>query len=512
VREMTRRDGLAEAHFRWSRTGTKRLRRATTGLAAGYIPAAFVAVVALADSSGEHLHSLVRLSFILLLCWVAAWTWSVQHPTKGVLADFLARNPHGVVSKLRYIWCTIFVVCPLAMVVMLGMGYLYAAFEMTVHFRFTGEVIVGSVVLYELLLRWFTIRERKMALAQLLESRRARREAAESGDEPGEESHLEVEEDRIDLIAVGAQTRQLLRFTTGAIAVVWLWYGWSDVYPFMETLDTTPLFWRMTIADLMVAILLMAATVALVKNLPGLLEVVILRNLSIDSGSRYAITTLAQYSIGAIGIAAVTTALNLEWSRFGWIAAALSVGLGFGLQEVVANFVCGILLLFERPMRIGDVVTVGDVSGVVSKIQMRATTIVDWDRKEFVVPNKEFVTGRLLNWTLSNRTSRITIMVGVSYGSDTDRVSAILAKCAAKNSDILEEPVPMVTFRNFGDSSLDFEVRCYLPDTDRRLQVYHAMHSEIHRRFAQEGIEIPFPQRDLHMRSGGGAPSPAGGE
>ena len=116
--------------------------------------------------------------------------------------------------------------------------------------------------------------------------------------------------------------------------------------------------------------------------------------------------------------------LGVDWSQFGWIAAALSVGLGFGLQEVVANFVCGIILLFERPVRVGDIVTVDGIDGVVSRIQIRATTITNWDRKEFVVPNKQFVTGTVLNWTLSNPMNRIVIVVGVAYGSDTEQGAA----------------------------------------------------------------------------------------
>ena len=516
VREMTRKGGMAEGHFGWSRSSVRCLRRAMTGFSLGYIPLRFVLVAALADSTGQHLHSFVRLALIFAQLWAVFWYWYLLRPGKGVLTGQMERNPRGYLARLSHLWFPAAVMAPLVLVGMVIQGYLFGAFEMMLRFELTEGIIFGAVIIYELLLRWFTIRERKMALIQLLEERRARRAAMASDSEPGEpgeEDIPEVEEKKIDLIAIGAQMRQLLRFAVSSLAVVCLWFGWGDVHPFMTTLDSTTLFWGLTFADLLIATLMGAVTVAVARNLPGILEVAILSKLPIDSGTRYAVTTLSQYLVTVIGIVAVFSAVHLEWSRFGWIAAALSVGLGFGLQEVVANLVCGILLLFERPMRIGDVVTVGDVSGVVSSIRMRATTIIDWDRKEYVVPNKEFVTGRLLNWTLSSRINRITIMVGVAYGSDTDRVREILAGCAAKNPDILDEPSPIVTFRNFGDSSLDFEVRCYLPDTDRRLQVYHDMHSEIHRRFAAEGIQIPFPQRDLHMRGGWGGrdPAPGGG-
>jgi potassium efflux system protein len=206
----------------------------------------------------------------------------------------------------------------------------------------------------------------------------------------------------------------------------------------------------------------------------------------------------------AVGFLAAFEAIGMDWSKFGWMAAALGVGLGFGLQEIVANFVSGIILLFERPIRVGDVVTVGETSGVVSRIRIRATTITDWDRKEFVVPNKEFITGRLLNWTLTNKVNRIVVKVGVAYGSDVQKVRDLLMEIVGEHPMIMDDPAPGVTLDNFGDSSLDFTVRCYLPDLDRRLATIHELHGEIHDRFAKEGIEIPFPQRDLNIRSGWG--------
>ncbi|MDA1006138.1 MAG: mechanosensitive ion channel [Verrucomicrobia bacterium] len=234
------------------------------------------------------------------------------------------------------------------------------------------------------------------------------------------------------------------------------------------------------------------------------MEITLLAGIGADGGVRYAISALVQYAVIAIGFLAAFEAIGMDWSKFGWMAAALGVGLGFGLQEIVANFVSGIILLFERPIRVGDVVTIGETTGVVSRIRIRATTITDWDRKEYVVPNKEFITGRLLNWTLSNKVNRLVIKVGVSYGADAERVRDLLLGIVNGHPAILEDPAPGVTFDNFGDSSLDFTIRCFLPDLDRRLATTHELHSQIHERFAKEGIEIPFPQRDLHVRSGWG--------
>ncbi len=142
----------------------------------------------------------------------------------------------------------------------------------------------------------------------------------------------------------------------------------------------------------------------------------------------------------------------------------MGVGLGFGLQEIFANFVSGIILLFERPIRIGDIITLGDKTGVVNRIRIRATTIVDSDRKEYVVPNKDLVTERLLNWTLSDQVNRVVVNVGVAYGVDTSHACEILRQVALDHPVVLKDPQPTATFEGFGDSTLNLVLRCYLPN------------------------------------------------
>ena len=144
--------------------------------------------------------------------------------------------------------------------------------------------------------------------------------------------------------------------------------------------------------------------------------------------------------LSAIGLTAAFNAVLVQWSDIQWLVAAMSVGLGFGLQEIFANFVSGVILLFERPIRVGDIVTLGDKTGVVNRIRMRATTIVDWDRKEYIVPNKDLVTERLLNWTLTDQMNRIEIILSVSHGADTERACTLLLEAAAEQPHLLPEP------------------------------------------------------------------------
>lgn len=260
-------------------------------------------------------------------------------------------------------------------------------------------------------------------------------------------------------------------------------------------------------ADLALAILIAVVTVVLFRNGPGLLEMSVLQQLPFDASVRYAITTLVSYVIVMIGMIAACSTIGLQWSQIQWLATALTFGLAFGLQEMFANFVAGLIILLERPIRVGDIVTVDDVTGVVSRIRIRATSITNWDRKEYVVPNKEFITGRLLNWTLSDKVNRIIVEVGLAYGSDTERARELMLQVANDHPVVLKEPASIATFEGFGDNSLNFVLRAFLPSLENRLQVIHELHTAIDQAFRQENIEIAFPQRDLHIRSMAGAPA-----
>jgi potassium efflux system protein len=226
-----------------------------------------------------------------------------------------------------------------------------------------------------------------------------------------------------------------------------------------------------TLLHLGLALLFAAGTWVLLKRLPALLEIVLLRRYKrCPPRTVYAVTTLTSYVIGATGILLVLGTLGASWTQLQWMAAALSVGIGFGLQEIVANFISGLIILFERPIRVGDTVTVGDTDGVVTKIRIRATTIRNFDRKELLVPNKEFITGRLLNWSLSDPVTRIVLVVGVAYGSDVERASAIMKRIAEANEHVLDEPPPVVTFDTFGDNALTLTLRAYVDSVDVRIE------------------------------------------
>jgi potassium efflux system protein len=186
------------------------------------------------------------------------------------------------------------------------------------------------------------------------------------------------------------------------------------------------------------------------------MEVLLFQHSDIEAGSRYAINQLSKYLMITIGFIAIANKLGGSWSQVQWLVAALTVGLGFGLQEIFANMVSGIILLFERPIRVGDTVTVDNITGRVTRIQMRATTILDWDKKELIVPNKTFITNQLINWSLTSPMTRIVIPLGISYDADVTLAHKVIKQAVISSPLILTTPEPTVIFIGFGDSSLRF--------------------------------------------------------
>ncbi|MCF7732684.1 MAG: mechanosensitive ion channel, partial [Akkermansiaceae bacterium] len=432
---LCRKEGLGEGHFRWNPAMLRRVRRFTWWLILAYVPTAITQHLVLAEAGVSHLDGLGRLAGLAMVLALGMVVALMMHPEDGVGALIHRHSPRSLFGRLRKLWFGLIVLLSVFLVVLLVSGFLFAGLLLADAIMKSMVLAGGAFVVYGLILRWFSIRERKLALKEILRDRRTRQQAALKEQVEGEKLPVssadeapmpEVEEVEIDLATVGEQTRSLVGFLVGVGLLLRLVDVWSEFEPIVDFLRSSSVFGLFSIADLAVIALVVSVVIATLRNLPGLLELLILRRLGLDAGTRNSIVTLANYAVIATAAVFLFQTLGVDWSQFGWIAAALSFGLGFGLQEVVANFVCGIILLFERPVRVGDIVTVDGIDGVVSRIQIRATTITNWDRKEFVVPNKQFVTGTVLNWTLSSSVNRILIVVGVAYGSDTEKARQIL--------------------------------------------------------------------------------------
>ncbi|MBN1816781.1 MAG: mechanosensitive ion channel [Sedimentisphaerales bacterium] len=506
--------GLVKQHFHVPDEVVSFVRRHLYWFFSAIIPLTFLFHLTLYQQTDVAWHNtLGRWSFFAVQGILAAFLLILLRP-QGVLIDsVLQKHKGGWLDRLGYLWYGLCVVVPVGFIVAAGMGYFYTAQHL---FEKAGLTILFLLIVWmvnALLIRWMEVAQKKLAIKQ----RRKQMLAAQQKREKEEASSTEtqtaekVDEEEIPLVSISQQTQRLIRAFTVVSFFMGTWWIWRSVLPALTALEDIGL-WRTTdgqgnevwisLGTLTKAFIILGLSIVLARNVPGLLEIVILQRLPLERGARFAITSICRYLLVVIGIVMAFSAIGIGWAKVQWLIAAMTVGLGFGLQEIFANFISGLIILFEQPIRVGDVVTIGDVNGKVSEIRIRATTIRKWDQRELIVPNKEFITGRLINWSLSDTTLRMEFKVGIAYGSDIRKAERTLYRIARDNPLIIHnDPAPTVVFRSFGDSTLDFELRLYVPNMDNFLKVWHEINCAIDTEFRKAGIEIAFPQRDLHIRS-----------
>jgi potassium efflux system protein len=458
-----------------------------------------------------------RTSFVIMVASLAFALYRLLHAKSGVLAAYLGRPDNRIFRRLHRLWYPALVIAPLALGVLSVMGYLYTAGTLLALLVETLWLVAGLVILAAMAQRWLRVTRRRLTYEAAMERRQAlleRKQQREEEQEIDESGTLEVEEE-VDLEELTDTSSDLFNTAIVVAGLVGLWMIWSEVFPAFRIFENVTLWHQtvtvageeqvrpITLADIGLALFYGIITVVLAKQLPAVLEMILLKSFDMPSANRYTITTLTAYAVVIGGVLLVFNTIGAQWSQLQWLVAALGVGIGFGLQEIVANFISGLIILFERPVRVGDIVTVGDTDGVVTKIRIRATTIRNWDRKELLVPNKEFVTGRLLNWSLSDQMTRIVIVVGAAYGSDVDKAHELMREAAEENENVLDDPKPVVSFEGFGDNSLTLLLRAYIDDLDLRVPTITALHKAINQKFNEAGIVIAFPQRDLHLDTNG---------
>ncbi len=468
-------------------------------------------------SESEHWNRLGRVLLLALLVIATIFSASVFHPKGAMYAD---KDPGGASQprfKIRYLSYLVAIAIPLVLGAIAIFGYYYSAIRVGESIVKTIALAILILVLYSGAMRFLLVRRRNLRYEQLLHQRNQARLAAEQKDAAaaaGAASEvIEIDlqnEPGLDITDVSRQARELTAVIFLVVAAGILLSIWQYVLPATKIMDDIRL-WDVqlagrtefvTLRDLMFSGIMFLLTYFGVRNMPGMLELLLLQRLPLDAGARYAVTSIFRYILLVIGAILALGYLKIPWSNYSWLVAAISVGLGFGLQEIVANFVSGLILLLERPVRVGDVVTIDGTTGVVSRIQMRATTVTNWDNQELVVPNKDLISGKLLNWTLSSVVNRLSLPFSVAYGSDPAFVRQIVLDVIASNRALLEEPKPMVTFEEFGDSSLNFNLRCCVSTIERRWQIVHELNAAIYDVLKEHNIEIPFPQRDLHIING----------
>ncbi|MGJ8676467.1 MAG: mechanosensitive ion channel domain-containing protein [Akkermansiaceae bacterium] len=486
-----------------------------------------------------------RLVFIVMMMVAMTFAHCVLLPSKG-----LFQNDKGTQLFQKTLYA-IGVGIPVLFIVGVCMGYITSVQTIRMQVIGTFLVVIVSYFISKLCLRTVLLLRRRVAKEQAKKKYKVRMAALKN--DPAEEntstqlSLEEIEAEAVNIVAVEEQTKRMVRVAMVLLIVFTTWSIWSSSLLALSKLDdikfgqnkaqsteVAPVSTnsisqtltgsasstdetatdssnstnsdslvdvRVSLKDILKALILIGITIAFARNLPGLLDLVILRRLNLQPGGSYAVTTILRYAIVLIGILLIFGALGITWSSVQWLAAAVTLGIGFGLQEIFANFVAGIILLFERPVRLGDIVSVGEYSGHITQINIRATTIKQFNNREVVVPNKDFITNQLVNWTLTDSVLRFEFYVGIAYGSETEKASRIISETMSDNPNVLKTHSTDVYFSAFGNSTLDFRVRGYVRSPEHLIQIPSELHFEIDKRFREAEIEIAFPQTDIHIRS-----------
>ncbi|WP_044185181.1 mechanosensitive channel MscK [Metakosakonia massiliensis] len=497
--KVLEKDGVAVNHFNMPEQLTSHWRRQIVRVSLALLPLHFWSVVS--ELSPLHLMDdvLGQMVILLNLLVITALVWPMFRES------WRDKESHGI----RLVTLTVLAIVPVALMVLTATGYFYTTLRLAGRWIETVYLVILWNLLYQTVLRGLSVAARRIAYRRALSRRQHLVKEGAEGAEPQEEPTIALEQ-------VNQQTLRITMLLMIALFGLAFWAIWSDLITVFAYLDSVVLWHyngteagaavvkNVTMGSMLFALIAFVVAWALIRNLPGLLEVLVLSRLNMRQGASYAITTILNYIIIAAGAMTIFGSLGVSWDKLQWLAAALSVGLGFGLQEIFGNFVSGLIILFERPVRIGDTVTIGTYSGSVSKIRIRATTITDFDRKEVIIPNKAFVTERLINWSLSDTITRVVIRLGVAYGSDLDKVKEVLLKAALEHPKVMHDPEPAVFFTTFGASTLDHELRLYVRELRDRSYTVDELNRTIDKLCRENDINIAFNQLEVHLRNANG--------
>ncbi len=494
--------GLVDLHFRWPEPARLKLLYQLRAL---LVPAILlVGLLVLAEDGPDQLvrNTLGRIVFIILCVVSSAFIWRLLSPKLGVLSHWAERIGQASRGYLRYLIKPVLLTTPIVLALLSIAGYHFTALQLSRHLLLSLAAVVVITLVYNTILRWLMVAERRLRLNQAL-ARRAAVLAARENDDTDEEPSEVDEQQLVDVARVSDQTRGIMKLIAALALLLLASLIWLPLWPALGVLEQQSL-WEIadntvTTADILGMVLMILVTWALVRNLPGLLEILILQRKGVKQGTRYAVVALSRYAVIAIGFVLTLGALGVGWGQVQWLVAALGVGLGFGLQEIFANFISGLILLFERPIRVGDTVTVGDMTGTVSKIRIRATTVVDYDRREIVIPNKLFVTERLINWTLSDNIVRLQLRLTLAHGQSVTHITQTMLQVGQSHPLVMKEPEPMVIMLESNEVGRQFELRIFIEDLMHKVQVTNETYDMLFRALEREGLQLATPKRQIEI-------------
>lgn len=498
--------GLFIAHFHWPPKQVALVMRYYKMSIFLIIPL-LITIITL-DNLKEHNFSntLGRLSFILLCLALAIVTHSLK---LAGIPLYLDKTDSGDNIINGALW-GLLLSAPLLAVLASSSGYLSTAQALLARLETSAAIWFLLLVVYYIIRRWMLIQRRRIAFERAKQRRaetlaqRIKIEEETPNTLNRFESSVDADDTEIDLDAISTQSLQLVRSILTMIALVSVILLWSKIHSAFAFLGNISL-WNVTdivngietthpitLGSILIAILVFSITMQLVRNLPSLLELAVLQHLDLTPGTGYAITTISKYLLLLFGAVLSFSWIGIEWSKLQWVVTALSLGLGFGMQEIFSNFISGLIILFEKPIRIGDTVTIRNLSGSITKINTRATTISDWDRKEIIVPNKAFITEQFINWSLSDTLTRVVLTVPAPICSNSKEITEILANAAKHCSMVLSTPSPEIYLVDIQKGIQIFELRIYASEMAHRMPMRHEIHQLILSGYQQHGITLPY--------------------
>lgn len=511
---FARKNGLFIVHFRWPQSRVARAMRYYS-LSIGLIVPLIMLLIAFSNLEDRQFSSsLGRLCFILICGAISLVTVSLK---RAGIPLHLDKEGNGENIINRVLW-NLMIAIPLLAALASAIGYLATAQALLARLETSVAIWFLLLIIYHIIRRWMLIQRRRLGFdrararrADILANRARSEEEKEQGAQNVDA--IEIEEPVIDLDAISAQSLRLVRSILTLIALVSVIVLWSEIHSAFGFLENIRLWdvntsiqgvesiQPITLGSVLIAILVFIITTQLVRNMPALLELALLQHLDLTPGTGYAITTLTKYVLLLIGGLLGFSLIGIEWSKLQWLVAALGVGLGFGLQEIFANFISGLIILFEKPIRIGDTVTIRDLTGSITRINTRATTITDWDRKEIIVPNKAFITEQFVNWSLSDSVTRVVLTIPAPAKVSSEEVTTILKQAAERCSYVLDTPPPEAFLVDLQQGIQLFELRVHAAEMGHRMPLRHELHQLILQGFDQHGIEMPFPPFQMRMET-----------
>lgn len=411
------------------------------------------------------------------------------------------------------------IITPLTITVMLGLGYYYTVIQLLNRVAITLYICFLYLILSNTLRRELYVAEVKMLSAirsRMQQQHEAQANAANltatATATPEMQGKQRLESFRLEL--VNGRAYKLFNACLLTVFIYFMYQQWNDLAGVLTYLDHIYL-WEsikivdgqtisstLSLGDVLLAIVIVIVSVVLNHNLPLLIERLFMIRKGVEAKSTsYTIKLITSYTITTLGVIFAASALGISWDNLQWLVAALSVGLGFGLQEIFGNFVSGIIILFERQLRVGDIVTLSNLSGTVSRIRIRATTITSFDNKEVVIPNKQFITSAVTNWSLSNTVTKLEFAIGVAYGADTNKAKDILRGIIRRCRDLNRDKKPLVFIKSLDASAVTIMCEVFVNEIGKRKAVYDYLSTEALRLFRDHNIEIPFDQLDVTIRN-----------